>query len=61
MQGLKESVDSNDFKIGFGIFPVSSQQLKNVANANLIMPPKSTWIEPKLRSGLTIYPLNENL
>ena len=57
--GIKNKVDSNQFKIGFGLYPVSPKQLKDVADAGLIMPPKSTWIEPKLRSGLTIYPLND--
>ena len=59
MTGIKNKVDSGKFKIGFGLYPVSPKQLKDVADANLIMPPKSTWIEPKLRSGLTIYPLND--
>lgn len=57
--GIEEVVNSGKFKVGFGLFPVSPKQLKDVADANKIMPPKSTWIEPKMRSGLTIYPLNE--
>jgi len=52
---LKNSVDSGKYKVAFGLFPISIQQLKNVADANLTMPPKSTYILPKLRSGLTIY------
>ena len=40
-------------------YPLSLQQLKQIADNKLIMPPKSTWIEPKLRSGLTLYNLNE--
>jgi len=59
LDGIKSSVDSGKFKLGFGLYPVSAKQLKDVADAGLIMPPKSTWIEPKLRSGLTIYPLND--
>ena len=59
LNGIKKAVDSGKFKIGFGLYPVSPKQLKDVADANLIMPPKSTWIEPKMRIGLTIYPLNE--
>lgn len=54
---LKNLVDSGDFEIGFGTYPISVEQLKSVADNNLIMPPKSTYIEPKLRSGLTIYQL----
>jgi uncharacterized protein (DUF1015 family) len=59
MEGLKEEVDSGRMKVAFGLFPVSMKQLKQVADAGAIMPPKSTWIEPKLRSGLVIYNLNQ--
>ena len=52
---LKNSVDSGKFAIAFGLVPVSVAQLKAVADAGLKMPPKSTYILPKLRSGLTIY------
>ena len=58
VKGLKRRVDKGEAKVAFGLFPVSPKQLIDVADANLIMPPKSTWIEPKLRSGLTIYPLD---
>jgi len=57
IEAIQNSVDADVLKVGFVLFPVSVQQLKKVADENLIMPPKSTWIEPKLRSGLTIYPL----
>lgn len=56
---LKKEVDSGNFKVGFGLFPVSINQLKSVVNENLKMPPKSTYIEPKLRSGLTIFEIND--
>ena len=52
---LKSKIDSGDFLVGFNLLPVTIQELKNVANEDLAMPPKSTFIEPKLRSGLTIY------
>lgn len=55
MEALQESVDSNIAKVAFGFFPVSIDQLKRVADTNNIMPPKSTWIEPKIRSGLTVF------
>ena len=55
MKALQESVDSNIAKVAFGLFPVSIDQLKRVSDTNNIMPPKSTWIEPKIRSGLTIF------
>ena len=55
MEALQEAVDSNLAKVAFGFFPVSIDQLKRVADTNNIMPPKSTWIEPKIRSGLTVF------
>jgi len=55
MEALEESVDSNKSKVAFGLYPVSIEQLKRVADTNNVMPPKSTWIEPKIRSGLTIF------
>jgi uncharacterized protein (DUF1015 family) len=56
-EGLREKVDSEEAIVAFGLYPVAIEQLKAVADANNIMPPKSTWIEPKMRSGLTIYSL----
>ncbi|TJY36064.1 DUF1015 domain-containing protein [Pontimicrobium aquaticum] len=52
---IKSKVDSGEFKVGFGLVPVSIDELKSIADEHLIMPPKSTFIEPKLRSGVTIY------
>ncbi|MGV6828484.1 MAG: DUF1015 domain-containing protein [Flavobacteriales bacterium] len=52
---VKTLVDSGEFSVGFGLLPITIQELKNVANENLVMPPKSTFIEPKLRSGIVIY------
>lgn len=54
---IKNEVDSGKYEVGFGLFPISSDQLKLVADNNLTMPPKSTFIEPKLRTGLTIFEL----
>lgn len=59
MKGLQKKVDSGFAKIAFGLFPVSVRDLMHVADTNNIMPPKSTYIEPKLRSGLTIYELQD--
>ncbi|WP_111707801.1 DUF1015 domain-containing protein [Lutibacter citreus] len=56
---LKKEVKSGKFKVGFGLYPTSVEQLKAVVNQNLKMPPKSTYIEPKLRSGLTIFELDD--
>lgn len=52
---IEQGVDSGVYKVGFALHPVTFEQLKGVADNNEIMPPKSTWIIPKLRSGLTIY------
>lgn len=52
---MKESVDSGLFAVGFGMLPVNMEEMKQIADDGLKMPPKSTFIEPKLRSGVTIY------
>ncbi len=52
---IKSSVDSGEFKVGFGMCPATINQIKNIADEGLKMPPKSTYILPKLRSGITIY------
>ena len=52
---LKEQVDAGNYKVAFGLYPITVEQLKAVTDAGLKMPPKSTYILPKLRSGLTIY------
>ena len=52
---IKSSVDSGAFKVGFGMCPATVSQIKQIADEGLKMPPKSTYILPKLRSGITIY------
>ncbi|PHS08969.1 MAG: hypothetical protein COA88_05550 [Kordia sp.] len=52
---LKQQIDSNKFQVAFGMLPINVGQMKQIADEGLTMPPKSTYIEPKLRSGLTIY------
>lgn len=54
---LKRRVDSGEMKAAFALYPVSMQQLINIADSGNIMPPKTTWFEPKLRSGLVIHKL----
>ena len=54
---IKEVIDEGDFEIGFMLFPATIQEIKSLADNNLIMPPKSTYIEPKFRSGLIVYEL----
>lgn len=56
---LKKMVDEGKASVAFGLFPVTMEHLKWIADSNNIMPPKSTWIEPKMRSGLIIYSLEE--
>jgi len=55
MVTIKSSVDSGDYKVGFGMIPATVEQMKKIADEGLTMPPKSTYILPKLRSGITIY------
>ncbi len=55
MSELEERVNSNEWVIAFSLFPVSIQQLFEIADSNNIMPPKSTWFEPKLRDGLLTH------
>ncbi|WP_417351138.1 DUF1015 domain-containing protein [Flavobacterium alkalisoli] len=52
---IKKQVDSGDFEVGFMLYPASINEIKELADNDLIMPPKSTYIEPKFRSGLVIY------
>lgn len=52
---VKTIIDSGEFKVGFGMVPVNISEMKQIADEGLKMPPKSTFIEPKLRSGVTIY------
>ncbi len=54
---LEKRVDSGEWAVAFAFHPTSIQQLFAVADAGLVMPPKSTWFEPKLRSGLIVRPL----
>ena len=52
---LERRVDSGRDAVAFSMFPVSVEQLMAIADAGQIMPPKSTWFEPKLRSGLFVH------
>ena len=55
---LSRRVDSGEMKVAFALYPVSMEQLINIADTGNIMPPKTTWFEPKLRSGLAIHSLD---
>lgn len=56
---LERLVDSGEFKVAFSLYPTTIEQLFKVADAGSIMPPKSTWFEPKLKSGLVIHSLED--
>ena len=52
---IKRKIDDDEFTVGFGLVPISIDEMKAIADQDLTMPPKSTFIVPKLRSGITIY------
>ncbi|MBD5270324.1 MAG: DUF1015 domain-containing protein [Bacteroides sp.] len=56
---LKRRVDSGEMKMALALYPVTMDQLINIADTGNIMPPKTTWFEPKLRSGLVIHKLDD--
>lgn len=59
LKKIEKKIAKGQYEAAFILYPVEMQDIKDVADAGLTMPPKSTWIEPKLRSGLTIYHINE--
>ena len=56
---LKDRVDSGEMAVALALYPVSMKQLMDIADSGNIMPPKTTWFEPKLRSGLVIHKLED--
>ena len=58
LEELSRRVDSGEMAVAFALYPVSMKQLVDIADSGKIMPPKTTWFEPKLRSGLTIHLLD---
>ena len=59
MQELQNLVDSGKMQVAFALYPATLKQIKKIADNHCIMPPKTTWVEPKLRSGLIIYSLSK--
>jgi uncharacterized protein (DUF1015 family) len=57
LQALQDRVDSGEMAMALALYPVTMQQIINIADSGQIMPPKTTWFEPKLRSGLVIHEL----
>ena len=55
LQELERRVNSGEMKVAFALYPVSMKQLIDIADSGEIMPPKTTWFEPKLRSGLVVH------
>jgi uncharacterized protein (DUF1015 family) len=58
---LKRNIDTGKAAIAFGLFPSDIKEVKQIADSGMSMPPKSTWIEPKLRSGLIIYSIEGDI
>ncbi|HDJ22346.1 MAG TPA: DUF1015 domain-containing protein [Candidatus Aminicenantes bacterium] len=58
LEELKRLVDSGQYQVAFALFPTSIAELMRIADAGQVMPPKSTWFEPKLRSGLLVHRLD---
>lgn len=58
LEELKKRVDSGEMKAALALYPVSMKQIMDIADSGAIMPPKATWFEPKLRSGLVIHKLS---
>lgn len=58
LEELERLVDSDQFQVAFALFPTSIEELMRIADAGQVMPPKSTWFEPKLRSGLLVHRLD---
>lgn len=58
LEELKKRVDSGEMRAALALYPVSMQQIMDIADSGKIMPPKATWFEPKLRSGLIIHKLS---
>ncbi|MDE5812724.1 MAG: DUF1015 domain-containing protein, partial [Muribaculaceae bacterium] len=58
LEELKKRVDSGEMKMALALYPVTMNQLIAIADSGNIMPPKTTWFEPKLRSGLVIHKLD---
>lgn len=56
---LKKRVDSGEMEVAFALYPVTMKQLTDIADTGNIMPPKTTWFEPKLRSGLVVHSLED--
>lgn len=61
LQELEKRVDSGEMQVAFALHPVTIEQLIKIADTNNIMPPKTTWFEPKLRSGLIVHSLIDDL
>ena len=57
LQALHDRVDRGEMAMALALYPVTMQQIINIADSGQIMPPKTTWFEPKLRSGLVIHEL----
>ena len=55
LEELQRRVDSGEMRMALALYPVDMEQIMNIADSGNIMPPKATWFEPKLRSGLVVH------
>ena len=60
LEELERRVDSGEMAVGFSLYPTTLGQLMSVADAGKVMPPKSTWFDPKLADGMVSYPLSNS-
>ena len=59
LRRIEKRVNSGEMALAFSLYPVSIEQLFNIADSGNVMPPKSTWFEPKLRDGLLTHIISE--
>jgi uncharacterized protein (DUF1015 family) len=59
MDELEKRVDSGEYAVAFALYPTAIEEIMEIADAGSVMPPKSTWFEPKLRSGMVIHSLDD--
>jgi len=59
LESTNEAMNSGRIELAFSVAPISVAEVMDVADANLVMPPKSTWVEPKMRSGMLVYSISE--
>ena len=59
MDELEKRVDSGEYAVAFAVYPTAIEEIMEIADSGSVMPPKSTWFEPKLRSGMVVHSLDD--